>query len=534
MKGFIRIALLGILLLAMAACSRTTTPDLKQNPEDQSLIPGQYIIVLAEPEVQTLSAEGFEQVISTLGQDFAVQSAAPLRIINGFVAEGLDGEDLQALLSDPRIAYVEQDSIIRSSNTQSNAIWNLDRIDQNKRPLDLAYSYISTGEGVTAYILDTGIRSTHLDFGGRVRPGFTAINDGNGTEDCRGHGTHVAGTVGGSTHGVAKEVALVPVRVLDCTGAGTVSGAVAGLDWVVRNHRKPAVINMSLGSNPSSTLDTAVRNAVAAGISVVVAAGNSNVDACDFSPARVGEALTIGAVAKSITDSRAPYSNFGPCVDLFAPGSEIISARHTDDTGTAVMTGTSMASPHVAGAVALYLERVPSATPAQVSQHMMSTATANVLSSLGTGSPNLLLYVDPQAAPPAPAPSPEPEPEPAPEPEPTPEPAPVEPAPPCTDCVAYSGTLSSAGVSQVYPNTAQGSYTTTTTAVHQAWLRGPAGANFDLVLERWNGKRWAAVASAKSSGSDEDIVYTGKQGTFRWVVVSAQGGGDYKLYLKLP
>jgi subtilisin family serine protease len=240
------------------------------------------------------------------------------------------------------------------------------------------------------YVLDTGIRLAHQEFGGRASSGFTAINDGRGTDDCNGHGTHVSGTVGGATYGVAKSVSLVAVRVLNCRGSGTTSGVIAGIDWVTANHVKPAVANMSLGGGTSSSLDAAVSNSIAAGVAYAVSAGNSNANACNYSPARVGAAMTVGATTTS--DARASYSNFGTCLDLFAPGSSITSAWSTSNTATNTISGTSMASPHVAGVAALVLQGTPGATPSAVRQSIVSNATTGKVTSAGSGSPNVLLY----------------------------------------------------------------------------------------------------------------------------------------------
>jgi subtilisin family serine protease len=309
--------------------------------------------------------------------------------VRGFSVK-LKRQKAEALADDYRVAFVEEDGYVTADATQSGATWGLDRIDQRDLPLNATYTYNQTGATVHAYILDTGIRATHQQFTGRIGTGYTAIADGNGTNDCYGHGTHVAGTVGGTTYGVAKNVILHPVRVLDCTGSGTTSGVIAGVDWVRTNHIKPAVANMSLGGGISSSLDTAVANSIAAGVTYAVSAGNSAADACNQSPARVAAALTVGATTSA--DAQASYSNFGTCVDIYAPGSSITSAYYTSDTATAGMSGTSMASPHVAGAAALYLETNPTATPAAVAQAIISLATLNKVTGAGAGSPNRLLH----------------------------------------------------------------------------------------------------------------------------------------------
>jgi subtilisin family serine protease len=253
---------------------------------------------------------------------------------------------------------------------------------------------------VRVYIIDTGIRTGHGEFGGRASSGFTSITDGLGTDDCHGHGTHVSGTVGGTVYGVAKGVSLIAVRVLDCGGSGTTAGVIAGVDWVTGNHVKPAVANMSLGGGASSTLDAAVSNSVTAGVTYAIAAGNSSADACNYSPARTPTAITVGATTS--TDARASYSNYGTCLDLFGPGSSITSAWNTSNTATNTISGTSMATPHVAGVAALVLQGNPAWSPAQVAGELTSNASTGKVGSPGTGSPNLLLYSGSGGGPPPP------------------------------------------------------------------------------------------------------------------------------------
>ena len=499
------------------------------------VVPGQYIVTLKQTAISGSSLDSIELAITRLSTDHRATPGRPLRLINGFVAVDLDEDDVAVLRADPRVAAVEPDVVMSVQSPQQNAVWNLDRIDQRALPLDGTFSYGSTGEGVTAYIVDTGIRSTHTEFAGRMLPGYTAFVDEYGSEDCHSHGTHVAGTVGGSVFGVAKDVRLVPVRVLNCSGSGTASGIIAGLDWIAATRRGPAVVNMSLGGGASAALDTAVRNLVASGVTVVVAAGNSNADACNYSPARVLEAMTTGATASN--DSRASYSNFGTCVDLFAPGSSVRSALITSDTSSGLKTGTSMAAPHVAGVAALVLQGTPTASPAQVARAVIDAATGGAVTSIGSGSPNLLLFADPTTSAPAPIDEPTPPTEPAPEPDPDPEPEP-EPqpdGPPCTDCDLYQGALAGSGDALIYPTSGSGAYTTRATSLHFAWLRGPSGTNFDLYLERQNnGGRWVVVARSEGTTANEEIAYGGKAGTYRWVVVSKEGAGDFDLYLNLP
>jgi subtilisin family serine protease len=285
-----------------------------------------------------------------------------------------------SVLQVPGILSVEPNATVHIS--QANPPWGLDRIDQRDRPLNQTYTYTSTGSGVDAYIIDTGIRLSHADFGGQAVSGFDAI-DGGSADDCNGHGTHVSGTVGGTTYGVAKDVRLVAVRVLDCNGSGTNAQVISGIEWAIGNHAagKAAVANMSLGGSANSALDTAIRNLSNDGVTVVVAAGNDTADACSYSPARVAEAITVAA--SDSNDAMASFSNGGTCVDLFAPGVNVLSAWSSSDTATNTISGTSMASPHVAGAAARYLQTHPGATPAAVASGLSADASVGKIS--GTG-----------------------------------------------------------------------------------------------------------------------------------------------------
>jgi serine protease len=548
-------------------------------------IPGQYIVVLNDDQTPRAN-------VRPVVGDLARQSGARVthvfeNTIRGFAAS-MSATAAAALARNPRVRYIEQDSERFIVETQSGATWGLDRIDQRDRPLNGTYTYETAAANVDVYVIDTGIRATHTEFGGRVSTlGFTAISDGNGTNDCNGHGTHVSGTIGGATFGVAKSVTLHAVRVLDCNGSGTTSGVIAGVDWVTANRTLPAVANMSLGGGASTALDDAVRRSVAAGVTYAIAAGNSNADACSSSPARVSQALTVGSSTSG--DVRSSFSNFGTCVDLFAPGSSITSAWATSDTATNTISGTSMATPHVAGVAALYLANDPAATPSTVHAALVDNASVNKLSSIGTGSPNRLLYsifgATPIDTPPAAsfisscagagctfdgsastddhgitryawdfgdgqgdssgavvghtyassgtftvrltvtdtANQSDTEAQSV---------TVTTGGAPCTGCEAFSGSLSGTGDSDYHPNGSW--YFSSVSGVHRGWLQGPATSDFDLYLQKWNGFAWVIVARSESATSQEQIAYNGTSGYYRWRVYSYRGSGSYSFWLQHP
>lgn len=556
----------------------------------QSRIPDSYIVVFKDDVTKV--AEKAEQLANQIrGKVKFVYSSA----IRGF-AINVPEQAIKGIINNPNIAYIEEDQIVSISVTQTNATWGIDRVDQRDLPLSTTYTYDQTGSGIDVYVIDTGIRLDHVEFGGRAVTGYDAITSGGTANDGNGHGTHVAGTIGGTTYGIAKGVRLYAVRVLDNSGNGTTAGVIAGIDWVTSHHTtNPAVANMSLGGGASTSMDDAVKNSIADGVTYVVAAGNSSANASNYSPARVPEAITVGSTTS--TDGFSSFSNYGSLVDILAPGSSITSAWYTSSTATNTISGTSMASPHVAGTSALYLKTNTSASPATVANALISNATLNKITSVPTGTPNRLLYTIFTTAtiPAAPTLS-----------SPTNGATGVSTSPtltwnassgatsyrlqvstssafstltidqsgitttsraisgladgatyywrvnatnsagtsgwssvwnfttvsqPCPG-TKYTGTLSGTGAAQIQPNGTY--YYSSISGTHSGCLRGPANADFDLYLQKWNGINWVNVASSTSSTSNENISYNGTAGYYRWRIYSYSGSGTYEFYMVKP
>lgn len=401
------------------------------------------------------------------------------------------------LSDDPRVKYVEEDSYVSQTDVQTNPGWGLDRIDQRTLPFDFTYGFSGRGTGVNVYVLDTGILPTHVELQGRVIEAFDAVHDNTPINQCNGHGTGVAGVVGATTFGVAKNVTLQDVRVLPCSGDGTLSDVISGVDWVTRHAVQPAVANMSLQTGLSQTLNDAVASSINAGVTYVVGAGNNTQDACRWSPSSVPGAIVVGAIGN--TDTRVSWSNFGSCVDLFAPGEGISTIWNETDTTTTFASGTSFSSPFVAGIAALYLEQYPTALPGEVATAIVTNATTGVISDVGLNSPNLLAY-SPVSA--------------------------IQPPPGC-DGRAYSGSLPGAGSSD-YQSSSNGFSSSSGKFLGNVEM--PVGASFGLSLEKKTGNRWSTVASS-TTGS---IVANGKSGTYRWKVMDLAGSGIYSLCTTTP
>ncbi len=496
--------------------------------DESRVIPGQYIVVYRQTRALTTAQS--EQLVNDLGGQLLFTYDA---VLNGFAASNLTDDAIAKLQANDAVAYIEPDQIVslqdepslggtrvflpvvsRSSGTtgggqtQPNATWGLDRVDQRSLPLNGTYTYNQSGQNVHAYVIDTGIRATHSEFTGRVGNGYDAV-DGGAPDDCQGHGSHVAGTVGGTLYGVAKNVTIHAVRVLNCEGSGSNAGVIGGMNWVAQNRQLPAVANMSLGGPASAAVDNAVNGLIGANVTVVVAAGNENQNACNVSPSRTPGAITVGATDNQ--DTRAYFSNYGACLDLFAPGVEITSAWYNSNDATNTIDGTSMASPHVAGFAALVLSANPSFTPSQVANFITSNATPNLVSD-PAGSANLLLF-SPYGNPGAPNPNPTPT-----------------PPPTGGHSATYTGSITE-GQLLIGPT---GGFQVTQAGMITGQLSGPGGTDFDLFLYEVIGGQRIEVDSSYGTTSSELIEYNAGPGTYIWGIGAYSGSGNFSLATTWP
>ena len=467
-----------------------------------SPVPDRYIVVF-EDQTRGRSPDFVDAKINEIASEYRGNIDKRFaHAIEGFSVEMTEAE-AQRLSEDSRVKYVEEDGFVEPQAIQTNATWGISRIDQRswQYPLSTEYEYNATGAGVNVYVVDTGVLTTHPDFGGRALNGTNTSGDNTRIEDCNGHGTHVAGTIGSNTYGVAKDVRLYSVRVFPCWGGTAVSNVVSGLDWVMRQATVPSVVNMSLGGAASSSLDQAVQATINKGITVVAAAGNSNQNACSESPARVAGAITVGMTDQR--DYRDWVSNYGPCVDLFAPGIIIESLWSEGQYGYS-MSGTSAAAPHAAGVAALYLSANPGASPADVSNALIANATRDILVDIGVGSPNLLLFSDFPGGTEVP-----------------------------TSCsgTEFDGFIATTGSSSFQSSSA--GFNARQGRISGA-LSVPENSSFRLHLEKKSSRRFTTVASSSGGSSQQTVEVPVKKGTYRWRIESLVNSGNYSLCSIVP
>lgn len=496
------------LFFSLGVVSSTSQSSIAKTEKYRSsawAVPGRYIVVLND--AASISRDRLPDAANRLSDEY---NGRIDRLFNGAVkgfSAKISKADAEKLSSDPRVAYVEEDGIVETSEVQQNATWGISRIDQREwvYPLSTDYEYSKSGLGTNVYVVDTGVLVEHPEFEGRAVDAFNASRDRTPIAECNGHGTHVAGTIGSRTYGVAKNASILSVRVFPCWGNALVSDVVSGLDWIQRHGTGPAVVNMSLAATRSSTMDSAVQSLINKGFTVVAAAGNGDTDACSFSPAHISDVITVGATDNR--DFKSNTSNFGPCVDIYAPGVGIESTwnQYPAPIPTNIMSGTSTASPHAAGAAALYLEMNPAAKPADVSAAILSASTQGIVQNISADSINRFLFTAFSAlsdAPPA----------------------------PCAGN-AYSGMIAFAG--EIQFQSGQNGFSAST-GKFSASLTSANSASFRLKLEKKKRNGWVTAASAEGTGAVSISNYNGKSGTYRWDIEALSDGVDYTLCSVTP
>jgi subtilisin family serine protease len=501
------IATIMFVTFALFNNSESTQASSDKFKRSASAIPNRYIVVLNDEPVYGISTEVADLVPELAAEYRGKVDRVYASALRGYSVEMTEKEAIR-LSNDPRVKYVEEDGVVEPSEVQTNATWGISRIDQRnwQYPLSADYEYNATGASVNVYVLDTGILTTHPDFGGRAFNAANTSGDNTRIEECNGHGTHVAGTIGSNTFGVAKAATLYSVRVFPCWGGSSVSNVASGIDWVSQHATFPAVANMSLGTSFSTALNSAVQTLLNRGVTVTVAAGNSNEDACGSSPGSVSGVLTVGATDNR--DYKSNASNWGSCVDLFAPGVGIESTWNQMDVYPVfTMSGTSTASPHVAGAAALYLQANPSASPQQVNDALLRESTSGILTDIGGSSPNLFLFsgfVTPGG--------------------------PV--GPPACSGNEFNGSIFTAGANS-YQSSKNGFGTRQ--GMMSGRLNVPENANFRLHLEKKASRgSFNVVASSTGGNSQETVEFRVRNGTYRWRIESLSGAGEYALCSVAP